>query len=107
MDARTAASAISGGKQEWFIHEWIYQKSFIETLKQYKYYEFTGDCIKKDDVVVWQDKNQVIQHAAYYIGDGLFFNKDGQTIFNPWKIIKEEHLYKYWEHLTPIIYRIK
>ncbi|MFC3900444.1 hypothetical protein [Aliicoccus persicus] len=99
--------AISGGKQEWFIHEWIYQKSFIETLKQYKYYEFTGDCIKKDDVVVWQDKNQVIQHAAYYIGDGLFFNKDGQTIFNPWKIIKEEHLYKYWEHLTPIIYRIK
>lgn len=97
--------AVSNGEQEWFIYEWIYQKTFIETLKRSNYDEFTGDGLQKDDVVVWHDKNGIIQHAACYIGDGLFFNKDGQTIFNPWKILKEEQLYKHWERLTPMKYR--
>ena len=97
--------AVSNGKQEWIIYEWIYQKTFIETLNRYNYEVFLGDEIQEDDVVVWQDKNSIIQHAAYYIGEGLYFNKDGQTIFNPWKILKEEPLYKNWEHLTPMKYR--
>ncbi|MCJ7843541.1 hypothetical protein MUB24_22230 [Lederbergia sp. NSJ-179] len=97
--------AVSSGEQEWFIYEWIYQNTFIETLNRYNYEVFSGDGIQKDDVVVWKDKNDVIQHAAYHIGDGLFFNKDGQTIFNPWKILKKEQLYKDWEHLTPMKYR--
>jgi len=97
--------AVSNGKPKWLIYEWIYQKTFIETLNRYNYDVFSGEGIQDDDVVVWQDKNGIIQHAAYHIGDGLYFNKDGQTIFNPWKILKEEQLYKDWEYLTPIKYR--
>lgn len=26
-------------------------------------------------------------------------------MFNPWKILSQEELYKEWEHLTPINYR--
>ncbi|MYL44280.1 hypothetical protein GLV94_01345 [Virgibacillus halodenitrificans] len=100
-----ALFAISNGKQNWFIYEWIHQKTFIEALNRYNYEVFSGDVIQDDDVVVWQDKNGIIQHAAYHIGDSLYFNKDGQTIFNPWKILNEEQLFKDWEHLTPIKYR--
>lgn len=97
--------AISKGQQEWFIHEWIHQKTFLETLKQYNYEAFLGDELNQNDVVIWQDENETIQHAAYYLGDGLYFNKHGQTIFNPWKILKEEQLYSEWKHLKPVTYR--
>ncbi|MBD7986316.1 hypothetical protein H9649_17230 [Sporosarcina sp. Sa2YVA2] len=97
--------AISKGKQEWFIHEWVHQKTFLETLSQYAYQEYEGEGMNEGDIVIWKDKNDTVQHAAYYIGDGLYFNKHGQTIFNPWKILKEEQLYKVWEHLDLVKYR--
>ncbi|AMO85761.1 hypothetical protein ABHM95_19375 [Solibacillus isronensis] len=97
--------AISKGKQEWFIYEWIHQKTFLEKLKQYHYKEFLGEVLYLGDIVVWKDKDEIIQHAAYYIGDGLYFNKHGQTMFNPWKILSQVELYKEWQHLTPVKYR--
>ncbi|MEO4052583.1 hypothetical protein [Solibacillus sp. CAU 1738] len=90
--------AISNGEQEWFIYEWIHQKTFLEKLKQYDYEESSSEELKKGDVVVWLDVNDIIQHAAYYIGDNCFFNKHGQTIFNPWKILSKELLFKEWSH---------
>ena len=97
--------AISKGKQEWFIYEWIHQKTFLEKLKQYRYEEFLDEGLHQGDIVIWKDENAVVQHAAYYIGEGLFFNKHGQTMFNPWKILSKEQLYREWEHLTLVNYR--
>ncbi len=99
--------AISRGKQRWFINEWIHQKTFLEKLKQYHYEKHLSDELEQGDIVVWQDKSLTIQHAAYYIGDGLYFNKHGQTMFNPWKILSEEQLYKEWRHLDVVKYRKK
>lgn len=97
--------AISKGKQKWFIYEWIHQKTFLEKLKQYHYEELLTDELHQEDVVIWTDENGIIQHAAYHLGEELYFNKDGQTIFNPWKILSKEQLYKEWEHLTIVKYR--
>ncbi|WP_042148258.1 hypothetical protein [Paucisalibacillus sp. EB02] len=97
--------AISKGKQEWFIYEWIHQKTFLEKLKQYHYEEFLDEGLHQGNIVIWKDENAIIQHAAYYIGEGLYFNKHGQTIFNPWKILTKEKLYKEWEQLTLVKYR--
>lgn len=97
--------AISKGKQEWFIYEWIHQKTFLEKLNQYHYEEFSGEVLHQGNIVIWKDENDIIQHAAYYIGEGLYFNKHGQTMFNPWKILSKEELYKEWEHLTLVNYR--
>lgn len=97
--------AISKGKQKWFIDEWIHQNTFLEKLKQYHYEEFLLEELKQGDIVIWKDENAVIQHAAYYIGEGLYFNKHGQTMFNPWKILSKEQLYKEWEHLELVKYR--
>lgn len=97
--------AITEGKQSWFIHEWIHQGTFIEKLKQFNYIEHNGSDTRSNDIVVWKDENSTIQHAAYHIEDNLYFNKQGQTMFNPWKIISKEHLYKEWNHLDSMIYR--
>lgn len=101
----TVLFAISKGKQEWFIYEWIHQKTFLEKLKQYHYEETLIEVPHQGDIVIWKDENDLIQHAAYYIGEGLYFNKHGQTMFNPWKILSKEKLYKEWEHLTLVNYR--
>ncbi|MGN7477021.1 hypothetical protein ACTHOQ_04125 [Solibacillus silvestris] len=97
--------AISEGEQEWFIYEWIHQKTFLEKLKQYHYEEFLDEELHQGDIVVWQDENGIIQHAAYYIGEELYFNKHGQTMFNPWKILAKDQLYKEWVHLALVKYR--
>jgi len=101
----TVLFAISKGKQEWFIYEWIHQKTFLEKLNQYHYEEFLDEGLHQGDIVIWKDENAIIQHAAYYIGEELYFNKHGQTMFNPWKILSKEQLYKEWEHLTLVKYR--
>lgn len=99
--------AISHGTQEWFIYEWVHQNTFLQKLQQYHYIEIQDGHLQPKDIVVWKDTNGVIQHAAYHIADNYFFNKHGQTIFNPWKILLKDHLYKEWEPLTPVIYRVK
>jgi hypothetical protein len=97
--------AVSKGEHAWFIHEWIHQKTFLETLNQYNYEAFSGDELNPSDVVIWRDEHGTIQHAAYHIGDGLYFNKHGQTIFNPWKILMESQLFNEWKHLKSVTYR--
>ncbi|WP_339212609.1 NlpC/P60 family protein [Solibacillus sp. FSL W8-0372] len=74
-------------------------------LTQYHYEELLDEELQQGDVIIWKDDNDIIQHAAYYIGEGLYFNKHGQTMFNPWKILSEADLYKEWEHLRRMNYR--
>lgn len=97
--------AVAEGKPDWFIYEWIHQETFIEKLKQFGYEEYIGGDIQPSDLVIWKDKNGIIQHAAYHIDGHLYFNKQGQTMFNPWKIISEEQLFQEWDHLAPVKYR--
>ncbi|MDN4603225.1 hypothetical protein P5G61_18445 [Paenibacillus sp. F6_3S_P_1C] len=49
--------AISKGKQEWFIYEWVHQKTFLEKLEQYHYEELITEDLVQGDVVIWTDKN--------------------------------------------------
>lgn len=97
--------AVCEGKQPWFISEWIHQQTFIEKLAQYHYHLTQSNTFQPKDVAVWTDENGIIQHAAYHIEENIFFNKHGQTIFNPWKLLSKEHLDKEWAHLTCGIYR--
>ncbi len=97
--------AISEGKQQWFIHEWVHQHTFIEKLNYYQYEKICTENLQEGDVLVWIDEKDIIQHAAYHIGQNLFFNKHGQTIFDPWKLLKKEHLYNKWAPFKPVVYR--
>lgn len=97
--------AVTGGNQPGLIHEWIFQDTFLEKLKQCHYQMVESNPPTKQDVIVWQDEQGIIQHAAYCIDENMFFNKHGQTIFNPWKLLSMEQLEKEWGHLKKITYR--
>jgi hypothetical protein len=92
-------------KQEWLIHEWIHQGTFIEGLKKAQYQAIAEDDLLAGDVVTWLNEEGVIQHAAYHIGNHIFFNKNGQTFFNPWKVVHWKELNEEWKAYTIRIYR--
>lgn len=90
--------------QEWIIHEWVHQKTFLAGLKNASYKQ-TEEELHEADVVAWVNEEGVIQHAAYHIGNQLFFNKNGQTFFNPWKVIHLNELNEEWKKFSVRIYR--
>jgi hypothetical protein len=99
-----AATLFAVTGQEWMIHEWLHPKTFMNGLKHAGYF-VVKDELREDDVVVWQDEYGNIQHASYYVGDHLLFNKNGQTIFNPWKIVQWEEVSDTWKQYVISIYR--
>lgn len=91
-------------QQEWMIHEWVHPKTFEEGIKRAGYFIHDGD-FQETDIVAWINAEGIIQHATYCLGDYLFFNKNGQTFFNPWKIVEWSELKESWHKFSPMIYR--
>ena len=91
-------------QQGWIVHEWIHQKTFLEGLKNAEY-DPIDDALQEGDVVTWVNEEGVIQHAAYHIGGHILFNKNGQTFFNPWKIVKYDELIEEWKRYSVRTYR--
>jgi hypothetical protein len=77
----------------------------MQGLKNESYSFIASEDIQAGDVVIWEDFNGTIQHASYHIGKQLFFNKNGQTIFNPWKITHFAELKETWNKYHIRIYR--
>lgn len=101
-----ALYAVSDKESEWLLQEWVHQQAFLNGLEQLGYTVYEQDeTLIAGDVVAWVDIDEVIQHASYYVGNNLFFNKQGQTIFNAWKIKKEADLMKDWSSMQMKIYR--
>ncbi|WP_313894423.1 hypothetical protein [Psychrobacillus sp.] len=92
--------------QDWIISEWVHPKTFKSGLERANYF-FINDEIMEGDVIVWIDTNEVIQHASYHIGDNLFFNKNGQTFFNPWKVTHWDEIKDKWNQYDMQVYRKK
>lgn len=90
--------------EEWIIHEWIHGDTFMHKLTQASFTK-VKDQFNAGDAVVWIDESGNVQHAAYCIDGKLFFNKNGQTSFNPWKIVDWAELLQEWKRYTPCVYR--
>jgi hypothetical protein len=77
---------------------WVHGDSFIRGLKmnRYKLTPVSLDTLLPKDVLVWKNENNLVQHASYYLGSGYFFNKDGQSFFNPWQLVSIHTLYNTW-----------
>ncbi len=100
----TTLFAIS--QQEWMIHEWVHPQTFMEKLRRTHHLIKTEE-LMEGDVAVWESDAGQIQHASYHVGNELFFNKNGQTFFNPWKIINFDELQAEWRQYSLKIYRQK
>ncbi|MFC5602834.1 hypothetical protein [Sporosarcina koreensis] len=92
--------------EEWIIHEWIHGDTFMQKLTQALFTK-VEDRFSAGDAVVWSDEHSNVQHAAYCIDGQLFFNKNGQTFFNPWKVVDWMELEEEWKRYTPSVYRKK
>ena len=99
-----AATLFAISNSEWIIHEWVHPKTFEHGLKRANYI-LVDDDLCDGDVVTWVNPDGVVQHASYYIGNNLFFNKYGQTFFNPWKIVSWDELREEWKRYKINIYR--
>lgn len=93
--------AISG--QAWIAHEWVHPETFLQGLRQYGYKPYEKEA-ENGDVVIWANAEGTVQHASYCLGDGLYFNKNGQTFFNPWKVIDRVELDREWAHFDHTVY---
>ena len=94
--------AITG--QDWIIGEWVYPDTLSDGLARANFFE-TDDEIQPGDVITWVDGDDHIQHASYHIKNNYFFNKNGQTFFNPWKIIHWDRLIEEWSQYKTKVYR--
>ncbi|MCG7379152.1 hypothetical protein MH215_19230 [Paenibacillus sp. ACRSA] len=100
-----AATLFAVSQQEWILNEWVHPETFAEGLKRAHYVMRDTEELRTGDVVVWMDANDIVQHASYHMGQNLFFNKDGQTFFNPWKVIDWKTLKLEWASYTYKVYR--
>ncbi|MGD7045690.1 hypothetical protein [Jeotgalibacillus proteolyticus] len=94
--------AVTG--QEWIIGEWVHPNTFMIGLERANFLPI-NDEIKKGDVITWVNDEEVIQHASYHIDNNLFFNKNGQTFFNPWKVTHLNKLKEEWCEYEMKVYR--
>lgn len=101
-----AATLFAITQQEWMIHEWVHPQTFKETLDRTHRQVKTEELIE-GDVAVWGTAEGQIQHASYHVGNLFFFNKNGQTFFNPWRIINFRELQAEWKRYSLTIYRMK
>lgn len=96
--------AITG--QEWIIGEWVHPDTFLISLERANYSR-TNSQVQKGDVITWVNDDGVVQHASYHIDNNYFFNKNGQTFFNPWKITHWNQLNTEWNQYKTNVYRKK
>ncbi|MGM9919791.1 MAG: hypothetical protein ACI33O_00990 [Bhargavaea sp.] len=98
----SALYAVTG--QEWMIHEWIHPGTLMNGLRRAGYSPAEGE-LMPGDVITYADEGGEIQHAAYHIGNHMIFNKNGQTFFNPWKVVSLEELNGEWGQYEMRIHR--
>ncbi|TCI72344.1 hypothetical protein EVJ22_06720 [Exiguobacterium sp. SH0S7] len=99
-----AATLFAVTGEDWLITQWVHPKTFLQTLAHASYTQVDAAAEAGDVLTFWDDAGR-LQHATYRIDDELFFNKNGQTMFNPWKVIDETELRAAWGAFTVKIYR--
>ncbi|WP_026907987.1 hypothetical protein [Paucisalibacillus globulus] len=102
-------AAISGEDAEidWIISNWVFEETLLTSFEanQYKKFSFEVNSLQPGDVLVWKNETGNIHHACFHMGDGYFFNKHGQTFFNPWQVLTLENLYEAWGKKSIDLYR--
>jgi hypothetical protein len=102
-------AAISGedAETDWIISNWIFEETLLTSFEanHYRKLPFEVNSLQPRDVLVWKNESGNIHHACFHLGEGYFFNKHGQTFFNPWQVLTLEYLYEAWGEEGIDIYR--
>ncbi|MBS3678979.1 hypothetical protein KGF86_02025 [Ornithinibacillus massiliensis] len=107
LAATLAGISEQGAETDWIISQWVFESTLLFALKTKKYSKqpFIERELQPQDVLLWRDHHNHVIHACYHLEDGYFFNKHGQTLFNPWQINTMDNLYKTWGREGMELYR--
>jgi len=104
------ATALAGATRntaqaEFLLTQWIVVEPFQRGLAQRGYRKvadglFAVDEVEAEDILVWSSDQDIPLHACYALGNALVFNTNGQTMFNPWQVLRVETLVEDWKHVV-------
>lgn len=102
-----AASIEAGVTHDWIMREWVHPVTFFNGITRlgYKEVPLAKDAVFPHDILIWKDSNGRIIHASIHVDKHYFFNKNGQTFFNPWKMVHMRELEDEWGSHTVHVYR--
>jgi hypothetical protein len=98
----TTAYCVTG--QAWLRDLWLFQPAFRDLIARHGYLP-APDCSPCPDDVVTFEVEDVIIHAAYCLGDDRFINKNGQSRFNPIRIVDWAMLRAGWPEAAVVTHR--
>ncbi len=90
------ALAVYGATQrESLLQRWVVTEDFLVELSDGGFVEQCSSDIIVGDILTFGTERGII-HAAYALGDDRFLNKNGQSMFNPVRIIDLATLHAEW-----------
>ncbi len=100
----TTAYCVTG--EPWIRRLWMFQPAFRDLIARHGYRPVPDTSIVNGDVVAFESDGEIV-HAAYCVGRDRFLNKNGQSRFNPTRIVDWTMLSADWPDATHVIYRRK
>lgn len=79
-----------------YVNQWMKQDAFLRILEEQNYKRIDGEEVQNSDMLVWVNNEGTQVHAAFVLDEKVSFNKHGQTMFNPWQIIKTDEVIRIW-----------
>lgn len=98
----TTAYCVTG--EAWMRGFWMFQPAFRDLIARHGYRPVLEASPGADDLVTFE-MDGVIVHAAYCVGQDRFLSKNGQSRFNPVRIIDWVRLNADWHEATCVTYR--
>lgn len=84
---------------------WLQRETFSREIEKrgYKKVAQNTSDLPDSSTPVWENDNG-IQHACFYLGDDLVFNKDAQAWFAPRQILRLESVLESWQDFQVSVY---
>lgn len=104
-----AAVATAVTKNQDYKEQWMQGEDLLSILERTEYAPVDTPDYWQCDVLVWFNQYKQPIHAAYVLTGNYVFNKHGQTMFNPWQILKIGDVLASWRQAdtTLVIFRRK
>jgi hypothetical protein len=93
-----AAVAAALTRNEGFFHKWMKEEEFLGFIKEANYEPCENENFEEGDVLIWFNESGQVSHSCFVLNSELAFNKQGQTMFNPWQVLKLADIIKSWNH---------
>lgn len=100
----TAAGALATSDNLSVVSQWLHGPPFLRFLKKCGYKKIRSLVPNEGDAMVFTEDEQVA-HAAYYLGEGLYFEKLGQDFYEPYRVESFRNWKSHWSEAKLTLWR--